>query len=47
MSKLSRQQRREMEESAKRIRLQGQIDSWSVERIVEEIIRQVPEILRL
>jgi hypothetical protein len=42
MGHLDRDTRRALEERAKRVRLQGQLEGWSRERVVDEILARVP-----
>jgi transcriptional regulator with XRE-family HTH domain/tetratricopeptide (TPR) repeat protein len=42
--RVTRARRRELEELAKHIRLKGQIECWSTDRIVDEILRELPEV---
>jgi transcriptional regulator with XRE-family HTH domain len=45
--RISRERRRELEECARQVRLRGQLAHWPPERIVEEILREVPQLLPL
>ncbi|HZV51992.1 MAG TPA: helix-turn-helix transcriptional regulator [Candidatus Dormibacteraeota bacterium] len=44
---LDRAMRRALEDGAKQLRLQGQLEGWPRDRVVDEILRQLPEITPL